>query len=86
MVSPGAALACWPVSEFGVLCKRADGEQIVVHVEAEHAQDALEQVDAHRRLFYGGGDAAGRWLASQNPGTIIEVSEVRPLPWPPWDE
>lgn len=72
------------MDDYGVLCKLADGEQMLVTVEARDADDALGQVRAHQRLFYGGGDTAGRWLASQNPKTITEVGEARPLAeWPP---
>jgi hypothetical protein len=65
--------------EYGVLCKRADGQTVIVTVEADRPVDAIDQVRKHIALFYGPGDAAGRWLASKNPATIIEAGEVRPL-------
>lgn len=66
--------------EYGVLCKMADDEAALVTVDAPDAGDARRQVERHTRLFYGGGDRAGRWLASCQPrSTITEVGEARPL-------
>lgn len=64
---------------FGVLCRLADDEQILVTVDATDARDAQRQVHDHQRLFYGPGDGAGRWLASKNPTTIVSVGEARPM-------
>lgn len=66
---------------FGVRCTMADGEDMLITVEAATADGALSEVRAHQRMF-GLGDTAGNWLASTRPKsrTITrihdDVSEV----------
>jgi hypothetical protein len=68
------------VSSYGVRCTLASGEDILVTVDATDAESARGQLVRHRNLFYGPGDAAGRWLASQNPErTITQVHEAKPI-------
>lgn len=63
---------------YGVRCTMTDGEQTLVTMHAPTPDDAVEQVRSHVRIFYGAGDAAGRWLASKRP-QIAEVHEAKPL-------
>lgn len=70
------------MSEFGVRCTMADGEDTLITVDAETPEAALYEVRAHQRLF-GPGDPAGEWLAPRrDPSkTIVRVHEdVRFLP------
>ena len=69
---------------FGVRCTTASGEDVLVTVEATNEPDAMSQVASHIRLFHGDGDAAGRWLASQNPDTLTMAHEAKPME--DWDD
>lgn len=66
-------------TQFGVRCTMANGEDFIVTLDALDEQDALEQVQAHQALFYGPGDAAGRWLTGMNPRTLKTIHEAKPL-------
>jgi hypothetical protein len=65
---------------FGVRCTLATGEDVLITVEADDARAAFAEVDMHRRVFYGDGDGAGRWLAAQVPEkTLVAVHEAKSM-------